>query len=163
MRSEWIPLLTNSTHCYGLPLLQIPRLLKCKRHLQHTPIVVIPSHNLYSDRQPAFRVLARYRRGRIPCCQIVAAPASRLAYSHPSPPPSALSCVPQCPLSGTTWLPPRVEAAERARKRLHTLTCYPPSCRNGGATQIGSKRTFQVKLIDGLTSSRVLTAFAVHA
>jgi hypothetical protein len=69
----------------------------------------------------------------------------------------------QCPLSCTTWLPPRGEAAERARKRLHTLTCYPPSCRNGGATQIGSKRTFQVKLIDGLTSSRMLTTFAVHA
>jgi hypothetical protein len=33
----------------------------------------------------------------------------------------------------------------------------------GGATQIGSKRTFQIKLIDGLTSSRVQTTFAVHA
>ena len=35
--------------------------------------------------------------------------------------------------------------------------------RMGGATQIGSKRTFQIKLIDGLTSSRVQTTFAVHA
>src|SRR5580700_789320 len=24
MQSEWIPMLTNSTHCHGLPLLQIP-------------------------------------------------------------------------------------------------------------------------------------------
>jgi len=83
-----------------------------------------------------------------------------------------------------------VEAAERARERLHTLTCYHPSrqdgwrdtdwfkthvpdqtpsrattlpARMGGATQIGSKRTFQIKLIDGLTSSRVQTTFAVHA
>jgi len=39
--SEWIPLRTNSTHCDELPLLQIPRLLKRKRHLRHTPIVVI--------------------------------------------------------------------------------------------------------------------------
>jgi len=35
--------------------------------------------------------------------------------------------------------------------------------RMGGATQIGSKRTFQIKLRHGLTSSRVLTTFAVHA
>jgi transposase len=33
----------------------------------------------------------------------------------------------------------------------------------GGATQIGSKRTFPIKLINGLTSSRVQTIFAVHA
>ena len=33
--------------------------------------------------------------------------------------------------------------------------------RMGGATQIGSKRAMLVKLIDGLTSSRVLTTFAV--
>jgi hypothetical protein len=35
--------------------------------------------------------------------------------------------------------------------------------RMGGATQIGSKRKFQIKLRHGLTSSRVLTTFAVHA
>jgi hypothetical protein len=34
--------------------------------------------------------------------------------------------------------------------------------RMGGATQIGSKRTFQIKLTNGLTSSRVQTTFAVH-
>jgi hypothetical protein len=33
----------------------------------------------------------------------------------------------------------------------------------GGATQIGSKRTFPIKLKNGLTSSRVQTTFAVHA
>jgi len=33
----------------------------------------------------------------------------------------------------------------------------------GGATQIGSKRAFLIKLKNGLTSSRVLTTFAVHA
>ena len=66
-------------------------------------------------------------------------------------------------LSCGTWLPPGVEAAERARKRLHTVTCYHPSARMGGATQIGSKRTFPTKLINGLTSSRVQTIFAVHA
>ena len=60
VESEWIPLLTNSTHCNGPSLLQIPRLLKRKRHLQHTPIVVISSHNLYPDRQPALRVCARH-------------------------------------------------------------------------------------------------------
>jgi hypothetical protein len=51
---------------------------------------------------------------------------------------------------------------QNARKRLHTVTCYHPS-RIGGATQIGSKRTFPIKLIDGFTSSRVQTIFAVHA
>jgi hypothetical protein len=38
-----------------------------------------------------------------------------------------------------------------------------PSSRMDGATQIGSKRTFQIKLRHGLTSSRVQTIFAVHA
>jgi hypothetical protein len=33
----------------------------------------------------------------------------------------------------------------------------------GWRTQIGSKRTLQIKLRNGLTSSRVLTTFAVHA
>jgi hypothetical protein len=33
----------------------------------------------------------------------------------------------------------------------------------GGATQIGAKRTFPIKLKNGLTSSRVQTTFAVHA
>ena len=47
------------------------------------------------------------------------------------PPPSALSCARQCLLSCTASLPPGVEAAERARKRLHTVTCYHPSCQDG--------------------------------
>jgi hypothetical protein len=42
-----------------------------------------------------------------------------------------------------------------------TATTLP--ARMGGATQIGSKHTFQIKLTNGLTSSRVQTTFAVHA
>jgi hypothetical protein len=53
---------------------------------------------------------------------------------------------------------------QNAREKGYTpsrATTLP--ARMGGATQIGSKRTFQIKLIDGLTSSRVQTTFAVHA
>jgi hypothetical protein len=42
-------------------------------------------------------------------------------------------------------------------KRLHTVTCYHPPTQMGGATQIGSKRAFRIKLRNGLTSSRVYT------
>ena len=49
-------------------------------------------------------------------------------------------------------------SVEIAPSRATTL----PASR-GGATQIGSKRTFQIKLRNGLTSSRVQTTFAVHA
>ena len=38
---------------------------------------------------------------------------------------SKLSCVRQSPRPSS--LPPSVEAAERTRKRLHTVTCYHPS------------------------------------
>jgi hypothetical protein len=47
------------------------------------------------------------------------------------------------------------EAAERTRKKLHTVTCYQPATSQDGATQIGSKRAFPVKLKNGLTGSRV--------
>jgi hypothetical protein len=47
------------------------------------------------------------------------------------------------------------------QKTLHTVTCYPLPVGTGGATQIGSKRTFQIKLGNGLTSSRVATTFTV--
>jgi uncharacterized protein with GYD domain len=46
------------------------------------------------------------------------------AYSHPRQLPSELSCVRQSPRPSS--LPPSVEAAERTRKRLHTVTCYQP-------------------------------------
>jgi hypothetical protein len=42
-----------STHRHWLSFFQISRLLKGKRHLQHSPVVVIPPHNLYPNRQPA--------------------------------------------------------------------------------------------------------------
>ena len=54
-------------------------------------------------------------------------------------------------------------------KRLHTVTCYHPPTQMGGATQIGSKRAFRIKLRNGLTSSRVYTdlrrprSISVHA
>jgi hypothetical protein len=51
-------------------------------------------------------------------------------------------------------------SAERAKKVAHRHVLHPSGM--GGATQIGSKRTFPIKLIDGLTSSRVQTIFAVH-
>src|SRR5216683_4065837 len=63
--------------------------------------------------------------------EIVAALVSPPAYSHRGQRPSALSCVRQFLLSCRTWLPPGVEAAERARKRLHTVTCYHPSRQDG--------------------------------
>src|SRR4029077_6901584 len=45
-----------------------------------------------------------------------------------------------------------VEAAERAKIKLHTVTCYLPlPCGRSGATQIGSKRAFLIKLKNGLT------------
>jgi len=47
-----------------------------------------------------------------------------------------------------------VEAAERTCKKLSTVTCYHPSSSEGGATSIGSKRAFPIKLKNGLTSSR---------
>src|SRR5215471_20683596 len=57
-----------------------------------------------------------------------------------------------------------VEAVERAQTGIthrHVLPPFPPG--TGGATQIGPKRAFQVKLGNGLTSSRVATTFTVHA
>src|ERR1035438_379131 len=47
------------------------------------------------------------------------------AHLHPRQLPSKLSCVRQSPRSSS--LPPGVEAAERTRNRLHTVTCYHPS------------------------------------
>src|ERR1700736_4489641 len=61
--------------------------------------------------------------------QIVAVLASTPAYSHPSLPPSALSCVRQFPLSCRTLLPPGVEPTERALKDIthrHVLPPFPP-------------------------------------
>src|ERR1700736_1270068 len=59
--------------------------------------------------------------------QIVAGLASPPAYSHPSLPPSALSCVRQFLPSCTTLLPPGVESAERARKEITRRHLLPPS------------------------------------
>src|SRR5208337_470761 len=53
------------------------------------------------------------------------------------------------------------EAAERAHIDVKHRHVLPPSRRDGGATQIGSKRAFQIKLGYGLTSSRASTTFAV--
>jgi len=98
---------------------------------------------------------------------ITAVPVSLPAHSHPRQRPSRLSCVCQSPQPSS--LPPGVEAAERTRKRLHTVTCYHPRPGRSGATQIGSKRAFPIKLKNGLTSSRVQTdlrrprSISVHA
>src|SRR5271157_480187 len=76
--------------------------------------------------------------------------------------PSALSCVRQCLLSCMTWLPSGMEANRTHAKRRHTpsrATSLPAG--TSGATQIGSKRTFLIKLGHGLTSSRVDTTFTV--
>jgi len=53
------------------------------------------------------------------------------------------------------------EAAERAHINVKHRHLLAPSRRDGGATQIGSKRAFQIKLGYGLTSSRAFTTFAV--
>ena len=45
-------------------------------------------------------------------------------------------------------------AREKGYTPSRATTCLTPT---GGATQIGSKRAFPIKLIDGLTSSRVKT------
>ena len=79
---------------------------------------------------------------------------------HPQTPRPAPSLRPHW-LSCRTSLPPGVEAAEHAPKDITHRHVLPPSCRNGGATQIGSKRTFQIKLGNGLALSRVTTTFAV--
>src|SRR5215831_2785918 len=62
--------------------------------------------------------------------QIVSVPASLPAHLYPPPLPSKLSCVRRSPRSSS--LPPGVEAAERTRKSLHTVTCYHPSLLGGG-------------------------------
>jgi hypothetical protein len=54
-----------------------------------------------------------------------------------------------------------MEPAERAREDIHAVTCYHLPAGTDGATQIGSKRTFQTKLFHGLASSRVAAIFAV--
>src|SRR5208282_514544 len=100
---------------------------------------------------PALATRSIIGAGRSAWWQIAVAPASPPAYSHRSLPPSALSCVRQFPRSCRTSLPPGVEAAEHALTDIKHRHVLPPSCRNGGATQIGSKRTFQIKLRDGLT------------
>jgi hypothetical protein len=75
--------------------------------------------------------------------------------------PSAPSYVRQSPPSAS--LPPGVEAAERTRKGYTPSPATTLPTRSSGATQIGSKRAFRIKLKNGLTSSRVQTIFAVHA
>jgi hypothetical protein len=53
---------------------------------------------------------------------------------------------------------------QNAREKGYTRHVLPPFLTPiDGATQIGSKRGFPIKLKNGLTSSRVLTTFAVHA
>jgi hypothetical protein len=98
---------------------------------------------------------------------ITAALVSLPAHSHPRQRPSRLCCVRQSPQPSS--IPPGAQAAERTRKRLHTVTCYHPRPGRSGATQIGLKRAFPIKLKNGLTSSRVQTdlrpprSISVHA
>jgi hypothetical protein len=92
--------------------------------------------------------------------QRMASPASLPDYSFRSPLPLILSCVRQSLPSSS--LPPGVEAAERAKQNLRSLTCYHPPASMSGATKSGSKRAFQIKLRHGLALSRVQTTVAVH-
>jgi hypothetical protein len=66
------------------------------------------------------------------------------------------ACNPCAPVTGF------ISGRTRA-KRLHTVTCYHPPCRDGWRDTDWFKRAILVKLIDGLTSSRVLATFALHA
>jgi hypothetical protein len=91
------------------------------------------SNSNHTDRRywAADSMTASFTSARVTKSQIVAAPAHRPAHAHPSPQPSALSCVRQFRLSCRTLLPPDVEPAERAREDIHTVTCYHPSRRDG--------------------------------
>src|SRR4029077_15726751 len=78
---------------------------------------------------PRPALAAKFAVGHSAWWEIVAAPVSPPAYSHRGQLPSALSCVRQFLLSCRTWLPPGVEAAERAGKKIthrHVLPPFPP-------------------------------------
>src|SRR6266581_9402100 len=114
-------MLTPTGSTVGKRLRQVQTHVGFQFHPHRPPVLRSRLHHrlfhslLPQPRQKAVQ-LARHR-GRI-AAALVSLPAS----SHPRQPPSTLSCVRQSPRPSS--LPPGVEAAERTRKRLHTVTCY---------------------------------------
>src|SRR5271165_57066 len=102
---------------------------------------------------------------RLPLAERLLWLCSALSFCPGQVPTQEVSCAAEgnvlacAPTSAITCC---AESAPNPRKKtLRTVTRYHPSRRDGWFTFLGSKRRFQVTLVNGLDSSRAQTAFTV--